>query len=155
MSQDLRADTSSRLEPTGWRYRAAGVKTRTLLLLALGCGVAIMLAGALLLFQLATRDDIADAVPIGASTQVGDVTATVIGFAEADRELTVEVRLDAPPDIDPTTGFRLIASGRALVPDGVACTDVCSVSFDVSDADGTSRVLFYARGDHQARWVLG
>jgi hypothetical protein len=29
------------------------------------------------------------------------------------------------------------------------------VHFDVSSADGSSRVLFYERGDQQARWVLG
>lgn len=131
------------------------MKTRTLLLLALGCGVAIMLAGAVLLFQLATRDELADAVPVGEATQVGDVTATVVGFVESEGELTVDVRLEAPADIDPTTGFRLIASGRPLEPHEVTCAELCAVRFDVSAADGTSRVLFYARGDDQSRWVLG
>ena len=31
---------------------------------------------------------------------------------------------------------------------------VTTVELDVSGADGTSRVLFYERGDDRARWVL-
>lgn len=114
-----------------------------------------MLAGAVLLFQLATRDDIAAAIPLGTAAEVGDVTATVTESSEADGVLVVRVALDAPAGIDPTTGFHLIASGRAVDPDAVECAAVCSVTFDVSAADGTSRVLFYERGDEQARWVLG
>ncbi|HWL41730.1 MAG TPA: hypothetical protein VNQ73_02215 [Ilumatobacter sp.] len=131
------------------------MKTRTLLLLALGCGVAIMLAGAVLLFQLVTRDDISEPVPVGTPADVGDVRATVTGAAEAGGTLTVGVMLEAPDGVDPTTGFRLIASGRAVAPGSVTCPDECTIEFDVSGADGTSRVLFYERGDEQARWVLG
>ena len=68
----------------------------------------------------------------------------------------VTIRLpDAPAGTDPATGFRLIASGRGLAPTRVECSDVCTISFDTSSADGASRVLFYERGDQQARWVLG
>ena len=41
------------------------MKTRTLLLWALACGVAIMLAGAVFLVQLVTRDELAEPVPLG------------------------------------------------------------------------------------------
>jgi hypothetical protein len=131
------------------------VKTRTLLLWALACGIAIMLAGAVLLFQLATRDELAEPVPLGMPTAVGDVTATVTAADERDGVLAVTVALDAPSGVDPTRGFHLIASGRAVEPLAIECPAACTLTFDTSTADGRSRVLFYARGEEQARWVLG
>lgn len=131
------------------------MKTRNLLLWALACGIAIMLAGAVFFFQLATRDELAEPIPVGTPAEVGDVTATVTGADEAGGVLTVQLTVDAPAGIDATTGFHLIASGRAVEPASVVCPDACTVTFDVSVADGTSRVLFYERGEDQARWVLG
>jgi hypothetical protein len=133
------------------------MKTRTLLLLALACGVMIMVAGAVFLFQLAGQDEVAPATAVGESVEVGDMTVTVVGEVEVDGVLTVD-------DDDGVESFRLIASGRALTPlpatedtDCDATTVAarsCTVRFDVSDADGSSRVLFYDRGDDGARWVL-
>jgi hypothetical protein len=141
------------------------MKTRTLLLLALACGVAIMTAGAVLLFQLSTRDDVAPPVAFGESASVGDMSVVVESARETAGMLEVTVRIGGVDDVDGADGFRLIASGRPInaVPAGSAdacgATSVvvrtCRVSFDVSTADGTSRVLFYERGDGQARWVIG
>ncbi|TDT17265.1 hypothetical protein BDK89_2873 [Ilumatobacter fluminis] len=140
------------------------VKTRTLLLLALACGLAIMLAGAVFLFQLAGQDDVSEAVPIGEPVDVGDLTIEVEAADEADGVLSVGIRIAGVDDPDGAAGFRLIASGRPIAPvdtdapDACAATtvaeSVCVVRFDVSSADGSSRVLFYERGEEQARWVL-
>jgi hypothetical protein len=140
------------------------MKTRTLLLLALGCGVAILLAGGVLFVQLAGRDDPEPPAPIGRPVAVGDMTVTVEGSTETRGVLTVAVVLGGVEDPDGASGFRLIASGRPAVPDdegtdacGATTTSPtgCDLRFDVSTADGTSRVLFYRRGDDQARWELG
>lgn len=134
------------------------------MLLALGCGVAIMLAGAVFLFQLTNQADLAEPVPIGQPTIVGDMTVTVDSSDEADGLLDVSVTIGGVSDIDGGEAFRLIASGRPVtaLPDGPAvCAATtteaitCHVYFDVAASDGTSRVLFYERGDDQARWVLG
>lgn len=140
------------------------MKTRTLLLLALGCGVAIMLAGAVFLFQLTTQNDVAEPVPIGQVVEIGDMSVAVVDSVEADGELVVEVRLGGVADPDGAASFRLIASGRPVPVDlsgggdtcGATGADVvtCTIRFDVSVADGNSRVLFYERGDESARWVL-
>jgi hypothetical protein len=140
------------------------VKTRTLLLLALACGLAIMLAGAVFLFQLAGQDDLADPIPVGEPVEVGDMMVTVRSSVESAGELVVDVRIGGVDDPDGADGFHLIASGRALDPVGTdldaACgtttvTDQeCTVRFDTSAADGASRVLFYERGDEQVRWVI-
>lgn len=138
------------------------MKTRTLLLLALGCGLMIMVAGAVFLFQLAGQDDVEPATPIGDSVEVGDMTVAVVGDTENEGTLDVEVTIGGVDDPDGLDGFRLIASGRAVSPTtpggGCVATTVevraCTVRFDVSGADGSSRVLFYDRGDDGARWVL-
>jgi hypothetical protein len=140
------------------------MKTRTLMLLALGCGVAIMLAGAVFLFQLSNQADLDPSVPVGEIATVGDMSVTVTQAVESNGVLDVSVRIGGVDDEDGVEGFRLIASGRPVTPDlsasGGRCGAIlpepqeCLVRFDVSTADGRSRVLFYERGDEQARWVL-
>ncbi len=142
------------------------MKTRTLLLLALGCGLAIMLAGAVFLFRLSTQEALADPIPLGELTTVGDMSVMVDSAVEQDGLLDITIVIGGVVDSDGATGFRLIASGRPLraepyVESAGICAatssvqQTCHVRFDVSSADGSSRVLFYERGDQQARWVLG
>ena len=131
------------------------------MLLALGCGLAIMLAGAIFLFQLTSQDAIDEPVAAGESTQVGDMSVTVTEAVEDGGRLVVLLVIGGTADDDPTDGFRLIASGRPVSLESSTCPASsealtnCSIEFDVAGADGASRVLFYERGDDQARWVLG
>lgn len=131
------------------------------MLLALGCGLAIMLAGAIFLFQLTSQDTIGEPVDVGEPTQVGDMSVAVTSVAEEGGRLTVLLRIGGTADDDPTEGFRLIASGRPISLESSTCPASsealadCMIAFDVVGADGASRVLFYERGDEQARWVLG
>ena len=140
------------------------MKTRTLLLLALACGVAIMAAGAAFLVQLSRQADAAPPVPLGEATDVGDMRVVVEGAVEHDGLLDVTVTIGGVDDADGASGFRLIASGHAAVPEagtasgrcGATTIEAqdCTIRFDVSGARGDSRVLFYERGDDRARWVL-
>jgi hypothetical protein len=142
------------------------MKTRTLLLLALGCGLAILLAGGALLVMLAGQDDPEPAVALGVESSIGDMHVTVLTAAERTEAeggtLTVELVLGGVEDADGASGFELLASGRPISPaDPSTCgiTTVeprpCTLVFDVSTADGDSRVLRYRRGDDQARWDVG
>jgi hypothetical protein len=141
------------------------MKTRTLLMLALACGLAILVAGGVLLLQLLNRTDVVPPTPVGAQVAVGDMRVSVVGADERDGVMIVDVVLGGVDDPDASEGFRLIASGRESerVDDAVAASSCaaatleaqpCTLAFDVSPADGVSRVLFYRRGDQQARWVL-
>jgi hypothetical protein len=140
------------------------MKTRTLLLLALACGVLIMTAGAVFLVQLSRQADATPPVPLGEPTKVGDMQVVVDKAVEHDGVLDVTVTIGGVDDADGTGGFRLIASGHAVVPEASPAAGRCEattiaqqrcvISFDVSGAGGESRVLFYARGDERASWVL-
>jgi hypothetical protein len=141
------------------------MKTRTLLMLALACGLAILVAGGVLLLQLLNRTDVVPPTPVGEQVAVGDMRVSVVGADERDGVMTVELVLGGVDDPDAAEGFRLIASGReservddAGPAGSCAATTLeaqpCTLAFDVSPADGVSRVLFYRRGDQQARWVL-
>ena len=133
------------------------------MLLALGCGMAIMLAGAALFVQLARQDDVIEPVPLGEAAVIGDMSVVVRSSEEVDGRLTVLVDIGGFDDPDGGREFRLIASARPVLPDDAAGSDclsttiavqTCTVTFDVAAADGSSRVLFYERGEEQARWVL-
>ena len=140
------------------------MKTRTLLLLALACGVLIMAAGAVFLVQLTRQADAAPPVPLGEATRVGDMQVVVDGAEEHGDVLDVTLTIGGVADPDGASGFRLIASGHAAAPlagaDAGSCGAIttqqqrCTIRFDVSGARGDSRVLFYERGDDRARWVL-
>ncbi len=141
------------------------MKTRTLLLLSLGCGLAIMLAGAALLIQLTGQDEALPPLAIGDAAQVGDMGVTVLTTTESGGELIVAVEIGGAADDAPADDFRLVASGRPLRVASSDCpaidpvidslpTTTCSLTFDVSAADGSSRLLFYERGDDTARWLL-
>lgn len=137
------------------------MKTRNLLLLALACGLAIMLAGAVFFFQLATQDEAEPPVPIGETTEVGDMSVTVTDVAEAAGTLRVGITIGGTEDGDPADEFRLIAAARPVQLASSTCAastttglQSCTIAFDVIDVDGSSRVLFYERGEEQARWVL-
>jgi hypothetical protein len=140
------------------------MKTRTLLLLALGCGLAILLAGGALLVMLAGQDEPEPAVAIGEESAIGDMRVTVVAAEEpADADiLTIDVVLGGVEDDDGSAGFELIASGRPIRPgESSTCGATtaeprpCTLVFDVSTADGESRVLRYHRGDGRARWDVG
>ena len=138
------------------------VKTRNLLLLAMACGLAIMLAGAVFFFQLATQEDAEPAVPIGETARVGDMAVVVGGVTEEQGLVRVEIEIGGAEDDDPADEFRLIAAARPIPLAASTCsasvpgaTQTCTLTFEVGTVDGASRVLFYERGDDQARWVLG
>jgi hypothetical protein len=140
------------------------MKTRTLLLMAVGTALAILLAGGVFLVRLAGQADESALVPIGEAAEVGDVRVTVLGAAESDGVMSVDVEIGGLDDPDGIDSFRLVTGDRRLAPIGTAATGrcgsitvevvTCRVDFDVGSAEGSSRVLVLRRGDEQANWRL-
>ena len=93
------------------------MKTRTLILLAVACGLAILVAGVAFFIRIATHKDELTVPEIrapGQSQQVGDVTATVTGSASTvDGLFVVQVRLDAAKAVpDAGIGWSLVVERR-------------------------------------------
>jgi len=141
------------------------VRTRTLLILAVVCGFAILLAGGLQLLRIASEDsDDAEFYELGEVARVGDLTVVVESSSESEGTATVQVRLGGVDDEDGAAEFRLVVPDHSLEPTGRgdgACgaTTVaeqgCTLTFAVGDAAGGARILLYRRGDDDARWALG
>jgi hypothetical protein len=137
------------------------MKTRTLLLLSVGVGLMILLAGGVLLLQLANESAAVEPAEVGEAVEVGDVDVVVFG-AQEGATFAVDVELGGVDD--DLSGFSLATGDRRLQPlttdaDG-RCTEItvaeqrCRIEFDVSAADGSNRVLVLRRGDEQRNWVL-
>lgn len=143
------------------------MRTRTLLLLSLGCGLAILLAGVGMFWRLSNQEASATAT-LGVPTQIGDLTVTVVGSAEvADGAasstsvpVVVEVRFEGPPDDEPARNFTLLVDGETLSVDSTDCPALvgdpvdCTVSFAVGADQPGARLLSYRRGEERAVWVL-
>ncbi len=141
------------------------MKTRTLLLLSVGVGLAILLAGGVFLFQLSNESATVEEAEIGDAVEVGDVEITVLEVSETAGTFAVDVDLGGIDDADGIDSFRLITGSEPLSPVGAPeagrCAEItvaaqrCRLDFDVSATDGSNRVLVLRRGDEQRRWDLG
>jgi hypothetical protein len=138
------------------------MRTRTLLLLAVTCGLAILLAGGLQLLRLANQTTAA-ALSIGSTGSAGDATVKVVDFQETDGVAVVTVTLSGVDDSTGLDGFRLQTVNELLAPnqhDKRACTGLtvtpstCTLTFGTAGAKGASRQLVFRRAAQQVRWRL-
>jgi hypothetical protein len=138
------------------------VRTRTLLLLAIACGLAILVAGAVLLVQLVNQDE-ADVSDIGAVVHVGDMAVTVEHVDEKPDVVLVDIEIGGVDDPEGASAFRLVVPGEVLLADATAgnhcgattvAVQPCTLAFRLTGDPGSSRLLLYQRGDERARWDL-
>ena len=148
------------------------MKTRTLILLAVACGVAILAAGVAFFIRIATHKDELTVPSIkgpNESQQVGQVTATVTGSSSEPGFFVVSVRLDAAePVADAGAGWSLYIAGDskprpAVAPPASAAT-VCaqtpvaagsSLECTVAFTDGSGdHYVAYAHDGIERRWKL-
>jgi len=146
------------------------MRTRTLLLLAVTCGLAILLAGGFQLLRLANQSTPA-ALAVGSTGAAGDATVKVVDFHEADGVAVVTVTLSGVDDPAGLDGFRLQTVNELLQPnppaqhdaaqhDAAACTGftvapaTCTLTFGTAGAKGASRQLVFRRAAQQVRWRL-
>ena len=111
------------------------MKTRTLLLLSVGVGLMILLAGGVLLLQLANESAAVEPAEVGDVVRVGDVEVTVLGAAETATLFSVEVEVGGVDD--DLSGFSLATGDRRLQPvtadaDG-RCTEITAGRAALSD----------------------
>jgi hypothetical protein len=144
------------------------MSTRRLILAALLCGLAILVAGGLQLVRLSGSDTVVAVARVGESVSVAGVRATVLGQELAGSLLLVTVRLEpGTPVADAAAGWALNAgglraqaqppAGRALAPCrgasvGAGATLTCELAFTGGEGRPT---VSYSTGGQQRLWALG
>jgi hypothetical protein len=147
------------------------VSTRRLILLALVCGMAILVAGSIQLLRISRNEPTVEVGRIGTSATIDGVAVTLLGQPESNRVLVrVAVAGDraALDDVAAPWAVRVGAERFSPVQLGFAdeppgCTDVgrvasgasvdCQLGFDASGT-GTRYLQFTLQGA-TAVWSLG
>ena len=142
------------------------MSTRKLIVVALLCGLAILVAGGIQLFRVAGTDDrTVEILSEGEAATVGSVTVRVESSEHDGAVIRATVRLSASDETAvPLSSFTLLAGGRlhqALDTDGAgACPSpvavgsaptTCTVAFEGDEGTAT---LAFSRDDEQAQWRL-
>ncbi|HAP76123.1 MAG TPA: hypothetical protein DCR14_08585, partial [Acidimicrobiaceae bacterium] len=91
------------------------MRTRTLLLLAVACGLVILVAGGIQLLRIAGQEE-TTALGIGDSGRAGEVTVTVLAFGERDGFAVVDVTVGGVDDQGGLDSFRLQAPNTLVEP---------------------------------------
>ncbi|HEY7627990.1 MAG TPA: hypothetical protein VH761_13020 [Ilumatobacteraceae bacterium] len=139
------------------------MRTRTLLLLAIVCGLAILIAGGIQLLRLGNQESSSTLLAMGQPGKAGDVTVTLISSSvpSTDRStLVTTVTLGGADDADGLDGFTLVGPGKVASVTSSTCAGItiapveCELTFATDDMQGTSRQLIFRRADEQLRWVL-
>ncbi|MEY3806848.1 MAG: hypothetical protein RIR69_1660 [Actinomycetota bacterium] len=136
------------------------MSTRKLILTALICGLAIMLAGGVKLFQVANDSTEVVVHSLGVEQTLSDMTVTVKKVEQSEMATSVTVVMFGVANGDPIEGWRLLANGKVLSPTimqseqcpPTAVDDVveCVVEFPGSDGSVT---VAYLRAGQQSQWA--
>ena len=136
------------------------MRTRTLLLLAIACGLVILLAGGIQLLRVGGQQHTATLLATGERGKAGDVTVELVSSSIGDTSLVAVVRVAGTNDPQGLNGFTLVGPGKVLAVTTSDCNGItvdesdCTLTFGTSGMQGTSRQLIFHRADQQLRWVL-
>ena len=136
------------------------MRTRTLLLLAIACGLVILLAGGIQLLRVTGQQQTAKLLAVGEPGKAGDVSVELVSSSVEASTLVAVVRIGGTADPDGLDGFTLVGPGKVLPVTSSTCDGIsvaaidCSLTFSTSALRGTSRQLIFHRADQQLRWVL-
>jgi hypothetical protein len=136
------------------------MRTRTLLLLAVGCGLVILLAGGIQLLRVSGQHQSVAVLRVGQAGRAGDVNVTLVATRSEAGRLIAVVGVGGVDDASGFDGFSLVAPGKVLPVESSTCTSItvaaaqCELAFITAGVQGTSRQLIFRRADQQLRWVL-
>lgn len=145
------------------------MKTRTLLLLSVGCGLLILLAGGLKLLQVASDRTEVPVLEMGATARIGDMTVSVISIADGPDGTRVVVRMAGVAGESVVEDWRLLGDGRVFEPSGAQDdsqeTGVCGRSSEVPEGEepiecvirfpsvDAVQAVAYTRAGEQRQWA--
>ena len=136
------------------------MKTRTLLLLSLGCAIVILAAGIGLFVRLSANDATTVPSEFGDRVEVGDLQVVVSNASREGLKQRISVTVSGIDDREVTDSFAVVSSGVSLNAEPNVCVAVidadtsCEVEFVLSTETSEPAVLIVTRGEERGRWVL-
>jgi hypothetical protein len=142
------------------------MRTRTLLLLAIACGVIILVAGGIQLVRLTDQQQTSVQLQTDERGEAGDVVVTLRAVSDEETpsglRTVVSIDIGGVDDANGLDGFTLVGVGEVARVDATestcaAITEVeqtCALAFDTSTFPGGARQLILRRAETQLRWVL-
>jgi len=148
----------------GWSLGSFDVKTRTLLLLSVACGLLILLAGGVKLLQVATDRTEVPVLAIGEKATIGDMTVRVVSIASGADGTSVGIEMSGVAGELAIDGWRLLGDGEVAEPAGATADGVCdresaiptSGSITCTVRFGSVRAVqavAYTRAGEQRQWA--
>lgn len=134
------------------------MKTRTLLLLAVACGIAVLGAGVGLMVRLANQRDAAPPHRLGETVKVGDASVVVRDFKLDGTDVMVELTVGGVDDPEGGDGFAVVSAGKLALPSSTQCKaftvieQPCRMVFKLTSAAGSSVSLVLRRAGEVANW---
>ena len=140
------------------------MSTRKLILTALVCGLAIMLAGGFKLLQVARDEVVAEVLTLGSTATLGDMTVSVDSVEQTSDATVVTVTMSGVDGADAVEGWRLLVDGTVTGPlesdrPGYQTTCAttrksaptsCTIGFAPSEGSVT---VAYLRAGAQSQWA--
>lgn len=140
------------------------MSTRKLILTALVCGLAIMLAGGFKLLQVARDEVRAEVLALGTSATLGDMTVSVDSVEQTSDATIVTVTMSGVEGADAVEGWRLLVDGSVTGPveqgqpgyettcatTSASMPSTCVIGFAPSDGSVT---IAYLRAGAQSQWA--
>lgn len=141
------------------------MKTRTLLLLSVACGLLIVLAGGIKLFQVANDRTDVPVLRLGEEALVGDMSVVVEAIRSDASGVEVEVEMSGVEGAPVLEGWSMLADGELSEPSSAVADGVCDASTSVPASGATVRCVLrfpaveaeqyvaYQRGGELRRWA--
>ena len=138
------------------------MSTRKLILTALVCGLAILIAGGVKLIQVADRETTVELLALGDTATLGDMTVSVLDIEDSAEATFVTVSMvGVDLDSGAEDGWRMLADGKVAEPllvqdqpNACGATSAgapveCVVAFGPADK---TRTVAYIRAGEQRQW---
>lgn len=137
------------------------MSTRKLILTALVCGLAIMLAGGFKLFQVATDNVEAVVLELGTTQTLGDMVVTVESVDQRQDGTFVTVSMRGVEGADGFEGWKLLANGTLNDPTITGDVEECMTKMSQTvtcvvpfvESVGSSVTVAYQRAGAQSQWA--
>ncbi len=140
------------------------MKTRTLLLLSVACGLVILVAGGLKLLQVATDRTEVQVLSIGQTSRIGDMTVRVDALDVGSEGTEARIAMSGVPGAIAVTGWRLLGDGEVVEPFTTVGDGLCDARTEVPDSGEvvctvrftsveTIQAVAYTRAGEQRQWA--